>query len=325
MPSLTPAQIEQFHDQGYVIAPDIFTSADLKPLQDELTAVIDREARRLIDEGRPIQLHADADFEHRLALIAADDIDAGKHIAGRIMGRGGGGHKGREMFNLLAHPSLLDAVASLVGPDVVASSVYRIRVKMPQWAQGEVPWHQDSGYFAKHCDDNLIVTCWVPLVDATVHNGCMRIQPAGHRGGIVRHHTGGHSGFLEIKADDLPVPADDYVVAEAPAGSVVMMTNFTPHMSTPNHSDVVRWATDLRYQAAGVPNNLGLWPDAEEGAPDGDAYQVACYPPEADFLVRSSDRPGEAIATYEAYLKRRSSFDANPVPFKGRGWSPMPT
>ena len=33
-------------------------------------------------------------------------------------------------------------VASLVGPDIIGSSVYRIRPKLPGFAGGEVPFHQ---------------------------------------------------------------------------------------------------------------------------------------------------------------------------------------
>ena len=32
--SLTPDELTQFHRQGYLLKPGIFTAADLKPLQD---------------------------------------------------------------------------------------------------------------------------------------------------------------------------------------------------------------------------------------------------------------------------------------------------
>ena len=56
------------------------------------------------------------------------------------------------------------------------------RPKLPKLGRGDVPWHQDSGYVAAHCDKQLIITCWIPLVDATPENGCVQILPRTHRG-----------------------------------------------------------------------------------------------------------------------------------------------
>ena len=35
-PPLSPAQCQQFHEQGYVIVPDVFDPADLEPVRQEL-------------------------------------------------------------------------------------------------------------------------------------------------------------------------------------------------------------------------------------------------------------------------------------------------
>ena len=40
--SLTTAECQQFHDLGYVVKEDIYSQADLQPLKDGLTAVIDQ-------------------------------------------------------------------------------------------------------------------------------------------------------------------------------------------------------------------------------------------------------------------------------------------
>jgi hypothetical protein len=103
------------------------------------------------------------------------------------------------------------------------------------------------------------------------------------------------------------------------------MTNRTPHCSTPNYSDHIRWSIDLRYQSAEVPNNVGLWPElAEAGdlATPGFAEKVtvACYPPEADFLVQSSKHP-ETVTNYEEYVRRREVYDKALVQFSAfRRW-----
>jgi ectoine hydroxylase-related dioxygenase (phytanoyl-CoA dioxygenase family) len=203
--------------------------------------------------------------------------------------------------------------------------VYRIRPKLPNSGRGIVPWHQDSGYFAQHCDTQLIITCWVPLVDANVANGCMQILPRVHRGQVAKHHTGGNAGFLVIKDEDLPDDPHKAITAACPRGGVVFMTNRTPHCSTPNTSDHIRWSIDLRFQSAETPSNVGLEPGIlnQAGRADDAFYEkvsVACYPPEADFLVASKRTP-ELVTDYAEYARRREIYDRTQTDFSAyRRW-----
>ena len=41
-----------------------------------------------------------------------------------------------------------------------------------------------------HCDQTLVVTAWVPLVDATIENGCLYVLPWRFDQGILPHKTG---------------------------------------------------------------------------------------------------------------------------------------
>ena len=205
--SLTTTEQQQFHDLGYVVKEGIYTQANLQPLKDGLTQVIDDTCATLQDEGLlGAETFADAPFETRLGQFFKLDEALGDRIIGQIMGMGGGGYKERAMLDFLRHPLLISCIESLVGPDIIGSSVYRVRPKAPGYSRGAVPWHQDSGYFMPHCDEGLIVTCWIPLVDATAQNGCMHVIPQAHNSGIYRHYTGGQGGYLEIAPEDLPAP-----------------------------------------------------------------------------------------------------------------------
>lgn len=325
-PSLTPAQISFFHEEGYLIVPDVFDPADLEPLRQELHQEIDRKARQLQAEGKLTNLHAELDFDHRLAALHRDSKENGEAIMRHLEGLRGGGFHAPEMFDVISHAKLLAKVCALLGTEeIVSSSVYRVRPKLPNIGRGVVPWHQDSGYFASHCDKSLIITCWVPLVDATVENGCMQILPRTHQGKVSTHHTGGNAGFLVIRDDDLPDDPRKAITAACPRGGVVFMTNRTPHCSTPNYSDHIRWSIDLRYQSAEVPNNVGLWPESldAEGVANPDFYEkgnVACYPPEADFLVHSKLHP-EQVTDYAEYVRRRETYDRTQARFSAfRRW-----
>jgi ectoine hydroxylase-related dioxygenase (phytanoyl-CoA dioxygenase family) len=323
---LTAQQVQFFHEEGYLIVPDVFDPADLEPLRRELDAAIDRKARELQTAGKLTNLHAELDFDRRLAAIYRDSKENGEALMRHLEGLRGGGFHAPEMFDVIAHAKLLAKVASLLGSEeIVASSVYRVRPKLPNIGRGVVPWHQDSGYFSEHCDEQLIITCWVPLVDATVENGCMQILPRTHRGRLAVHHTGGNAGFLVIEDKDLPDDPRKSITAACPRGGVVFMTNRTPHCSTPNCSDHIRWSIDLRYQSAESPNNVGLWPESidAEGNADPAFYEkvnVACYPPEADFLVQSRKTP-DAVADYAEYVKRREVYDRTQSKFSAyRRW-----
>jgi hypothetical protein len=318
---LADAQIRQLLEEGYVMVPDLFTPEELEPLRQEIAGIVDATARRLFAEGKITELHADEPLETRLTRLVADHPALWWNAYRRdIEGKGGGGHAGREMFHILTHPRLLDAMESLVGPEIVASSVYRIRPKLPGLERGEVPWHQDSGYFAPHCDSSLIVTCWIPLVAATVENGCLMVLPNAHRGGVVTHHTGGHAGYLEVKETDLPLPVEKAVFAPVPLGGALLLTNLTPHASFSNTTDVIRWSIDLRYQSRNVPTNAFQEPEAFD--PDAPPDEIACYAPEGDFVVRSAQHP-ETVHTYEQYAARRAQYEAASLPGPRRGWQPL--
>jgi hypothetical protein len=321
-PPLTEAQRTQFFEEGYVMVPDLFTPEELEPLRQELAAIVDATARRLAEEGKITELYADEPFETRLTRLAADHPELIREYTGALMGRAGGGHAGIEMFRVITHPRLLDAMECLIGPEIVGSSVYRIRPKIPGYAHGVVPWHQDSGYFEPHCDKEMIVTVWLPLVDATPENGCLQVLPRAHRDRVFTHHTGGHAGYLVIEEDDLPLPSEQAVTVPVPLGGTLLLTNLTPHCSIPNTTEITRWSIDLRYQSRSAPTNAFQGP--EEYDPNAPKTEIACYPPEGDFIVRSRKDPA-SVHTYEQYAERRSRYETDRPAYSGRGWQPVGT
>ena len=293
------------------MVPDVFRDADLEPVRRELTGVIHKTALRLVAEGKLSQTYEEEPFETRLTRIYSET----EEILPPIVGRAGGGHSGPEFFRFITHPAILAKVESLVGEEIVGSSVYRIRPKMPKYARGVVPWHQDSGYFSPHCDRELIVTCWIPLVDANEENGCLRVLPGMHSEGVLRHHKIPRS-YLVITPADLPKA--EAVTVPVPIGGVLFMTNRTPHRSTSHTTDIVRWAIDVRYQSAEVPNNVGELPSHFDGSrPDS---EIACYAPEADFIVQSREHPQAVVSEWEEFNTLRQRYETDRPPGPERGW-----
>ena len=296
---LSAEQIRFFHDQGYVVVEDLIPVDELQPVIDEITSEIDSRAKRLVEEGSLSQAYADAGFETRLAQISLETDQLAISIWNGIL-------HGPAIFHLISHRRLVDAAEQLCGPEVIASSVYRLRPKIPNYGYGAVPWHQDSGYFEPYCDNALVLTSWVPLVDSNEENGCMWVIPGTHRLPIVPHKLAGGGKYLGI--DDNDLPAGEWVCCPVRKGGALLMTNRTVHGSFLNKTDSVRWSMDLRYQSASLPTNAPITrlpgeaePSVELGVP------AACYPPDRDFLVRSRQRPDEITRTYEQFRELRSN------------------
>jgi len=200
---------------------------------------------------------------------------------------------------------------ALCGPELIASSVYRLRPKVPGHANSAVPWHQDSGYFEPYCDKSLILTFWIPLVDATRENGCMWVIPGAHRNeNILKHQGRSKQWYLEIPEAELPPIAP--VCTPVKKGGVLLLSNRTPHASFENSTGVTRWSMDLRYQGAALPTNAKISRAPGESIPCA-AVPVACYPPEADFLARSSLRPREVVSDAAEFQRMRTTHVFSPV------------
>jgi len=302
---LTRDQIERFHREGYLVVRDLLDDADLQPVIDELDAEVNRRAREFVEEGELAETHKEKGFTRQLAAISAETDQL-------ALGIWDGSLHGPAIFNLIRNDKLLDVAESLCGEELIASSVYRVRPKIPSHIKSPVPWHQDSGYFEPYCDKNLVLTMWIPLVDATEENGCLWVIPGAHQGEVVRHVSRVDKPYLEILEADLP--GGDRVCAEVPKGGVLLLTNRTPHASFENNSDHVRWSMDLRYQNAALPTNAAISREPEESVPD-EAHGVppACYPPEADFLVRSRKRPDEVVTDPAVFHEIREQHVHSPV------------
>lgn len=251
---LTAAQVEAFQEEGVLVAEDILTEADLAPVIAEYSEWIDARACALAAEGKITELHKEAPFDRRAALLYAQspDILRGMDIMFLL---------GPATFAFLHNPHLLDAVASLVGPEITCNPIQHIRAKPPAAISGEgtgfynVPWHQDAGVTWEEADASNIVTCWLPLVDATVENGCMEVMPGAWKRSYLQHQA---EGGTTIRPDLLPEIAPRAVPVRK--GGIVFMHRHTPHRSTPNYSNQIRWSLDLRYQPTGTPTGRPFHP-----------------------------------------------------------------
>jgi len=239
---LTPEQLETFDRNGCLVIEDLFTESDLQPVKDEFSAVVEREAQRLLSEGKLSHLYADESFETRMARIATEAPEAAAALQTRA-------HKGDALFAFLKHPKILDRVESLVGGDILCHPSYNLHPRLPG---GQTIPHQDAAYYLSDADDTLIVACLIPLVDTTEENGCLWVARGRHREGVLRYEW---RDALYMLPEEVPESQREPLPTRA--GSMVLFTSMVPHGSLVNNTDTVRWSMDLRYQAMGQPT--GRW------------------------------------------------------------------
>ncbi|MEM8782513.1 MAG: phytanoyl-CoA dioxygenase family protein [Planctomycetota bacterium] len=280
---LTDEQLRQYDEIGYVVLEDLLDEADLSGVKDAMQNKVDVMAKAWLASGLIPEPYADEPFEARLAKIASHLTDEQYLEHGRSWRDRDPGY-----YHLMSNPKVLNAVESLIGPEIFANPVYNTRPKVPGVAAGAVPWHQDKSYWPD-ANSNPVITVWIAVVDATELNGCLHIWPRTHRKRVLGYHAETYSGtgFTEIDGEHLTKAEREMVALPVEAGTAILFNDRCIHMSTPNNAETVRWSVDLRYQ----PTDQDPMVDHGIG-----------------FLARSHEKPG-AVATLGDWLAERPEHE----------------
>ena len=275
---LNHGQVQQFHDDGFLIVRDLLPRDALQPLITDLEHAVDGaigEAMKqgLLDAG---DTFANAPFATRLALTtnACSDRD---WLWQRVHGKR---HKSAGMFTLRTWPALLDVAESLIGPEILAHPQTVVRPKLPDQAKTVVPWHQDLAYLTpEEAGETLIVNFWIPLVDATAENGCLQVIRGSHRAGLLPHD---HRETIYIVVAEADLPDGEIVTCEVDEGDAVLTMERMLHRSIPNNTNTVRWSIDTRYSRIGLPTGRSNKPG---------------------FVARSQENPGAVARSHHDWRK----------------------
>ena len=146
---------------------------------------------------------------------------------------------------LVRHPRLLDAVESVIGPDIlVYTSTFFIKdAGTPVFAA----WHQDATYFG--LDPHEHVTAWVALSDATSEAGCMEAVSSRGRPRQLRHAALGLAHSINGGGQAIVEPFDEAgaVAMALPAGSFSLHHTLCRHRSAPNRAAHRRIGLGISY------------------------------------------------------------------------------
>ena len=143
------------------------------------------------------------------------------------------------------NPLLLDAVESLLGPDILLWDGAYV-IKEPS-NKKYISWHQDLTYWG--LDGDELVTAWVALSEVTTENGCMKILPRSHHQGKHDHHSTFDEENILHRGQELNLEIDEeqVVSVELQSGEVSLHHGWTPHASYPNTSGNRRIGLSLQY------------------------------------------------------------------------------
>lgn len=270
---LTAEQRYQFENDGYVVVEGVLDpERDLDPVIAEYGEVLDRLAGELFAAGEIASPYADLPFSERLSRIYAESGKVHAQYFDFSLPPTGVTHEtpfwtGPAVFRTLRHPGLLDAIESLIGPEIASNPVQHVRLKPPEHLVpkdpttgkvqlGATPWHQDNGVVTADADETQMITVWFPLTEATVENGCLVVVPRSHRQGLLPHCPA--TAGLHVP-EELFEPAAG-VPQPMRRGSALFMHRRTLHSSLSNTSDHVRWSFDLRYNPVGQPSGRAAFP-----------------------------------------------------------------
>jgi len=220
---LTPAQIDSYHQDGYVQIPGMFNQSEIDLLYGVATddSVVSNSFDLNDQNGKKTKL--------TLWFTAGDDS-----------------------FGLMSRSArLVQGVQSLLGPGEVCHFHSKVMQKEPR-VGGAWEWHQDYGYWYKNgfLYPEDMVSVMVALTDATIENGCLQVLKGTHKMQRIEHHFAGEQQGADMDFVQEAEKVSELIYCELKAGDVLFFHPNVLHRSEANLSDTARWSVISAYNLA---------------------------------------------------------------------------
>jgi phytanoyl-CoA hydroxylase len=249
-----PGPHAQFQEQGYLVLPGFKSAAEIAGLRQRAAAIIDDfdpALHRTIFTTNAQERQVDAYFMgsadkvccffEKEAFDARGELRQDKALSINKIGHAM--HDLDPVFDQFSRGEALAQVARDTGlaEPLVWQSMYIF--KQPGIG-GEVRWHQDATFF--DTTPQTVTTFWFALEDADLHNGCLWVEPGGHRGPLRERFVVQGDGAVIETLDTTPWPDQHTAIPlEVSAGTLVVFHGLLPHYSAPNRSARSRHAFTL--------------------------------------------------------------------------------
>jgi phytanoyl-CoA hydroxylase len=256
---LSPAQQAAYQSQGYIVLPGFRAEPELAALREaahQIVQAFDADRHRSVfstqDQARR---SADATFfasaEGIDCFFEEEALDAqGRLLRDKAVAINKIGHALHDLhpvFSAFSHRADLAELAHDLGlarPQLWQSMLI---FKQPGIG-GEVKWHQDASFL--DTQPTSVTGFWFALEDATLDNGCLWVQPGGHRSPLRERFERHGDAVRMVTLDTTPWPsASDPATGATPvpvaAGTLIAFHGLLPHWSAPNRSPRSRLAYTL--------------------------------------------------------------------------------
>tara|TARA_E500000331_G_scaffold295570_1_gene293872 strand:- start:992 stop:1819 length:828 start_codon:yes stop_codon:yes gene_type:complete len=179
MTHLTPKQIKDYNDHGYVSPINVITSEEANKIRREIEKIENNWPNELSGLGR--------NYVHMISPT----------------------------FDELCHNSkILDAVESIIGKDILICGT-TLFIKNPN-QEGFVSFHQDAKYIG--LEPHNWVTAWIAVTDSNEENGCMRMWSGSHKNNLKKHSEKFNEGNLLTRGqtvENVPLESTKPVILRA--------------------------------------------------------------------------------------------------------------
>ena len=179
MANLSPEQIKQYQDKGYLAPIVALTKDEANEVKEEIEFIEKKWPNELKGLGR--------NYVHLISPI----------------------------FDKIVHNSkILDAVEDIIGKNILVGGT-TLFIKDPD-KKGFVSFHQDAKYIG--FEPHNWVTAWLAITDSNEENGCMRMYSGTHKEGLKVHNEKFNDKNLLTRGqtvENVPIEQTEPVILKA--------------------------------------------------------------------------------------------------------------
>ena len=199
MANLSPEQIKQYQDKGYLAPIEALTKDEVNEVKEEIEFIEKKWPNELKGLGR--------NYVHLISPI----------------------------FDKVVHNSkILDTVEDIIGKNILVGGT-TLFIKDPD-KKGFVSFHQDAKYIG--FEPHNWVTAWLAITDSNEENGCMRMYSGTHKENLKVHNEKFNDGNLLTRGqtvENVPIEKTEPVILKA--GQMSLHHPKIVHGSGINRSD----------------------------------------------------------------------------------------
>lgn len=248
MVSLSPAQVQQYQDDGYLIVEGFFSPNECESLRARCRDLVERadianhptvtfntkdnqQAKNdyFLTSGDKVRF-----FFEEGAVDDGGKLTVPKHLALNKIGHAL--HALDPEFKKVTFSEQVKGIARALNMErpAVVQSMYIF--KQPHFG-GSVRPHQDSTFL--YTSPMTLVGFWIALEDADVENGCLWFIPKSHKQGLSRRMVRIFEGGMQttkFDGSEAPVNAANFIAGPVKKGTLVLIDGLVMHKSEENNS-----------------------------------------------------------------------------------------